>query len=1145
MLNWDEFANLPGGSTYNFEMLCRIIIHHNCGQFGHFAALASQPGVEFHLKLEKPCPLGKPEQWYGWQCRWYDLPSGHAIGTTRRNKIIEAIETTERVLPDITDWVLWTRYPLTERDQKWFFSLGTHMKLHLWTVAEVEEYLSGEAEIFRSTYFGELILTPETLSNIHKKSIAPIKLRWQPEVHQTIKAERALRQMLGEPIFWNELQDLANQIKTDITELESYSSDLPQPLIDNLKGLVEIGSKITNSLIDAYLVLHNGDLDLLLQQLSVLNIVIPSKLIILPRQLRAGRFCAAISATNLLSDIRNAHNLLIELNYALNLQLIAIHADAGCGKTELAAQITMGLYDRVPGILIHGRDLSAGNSLDDLAHRIVILGKPVSSMDALLAAVDSAGRRAHRRLPIVIDGLNEAEDPRDWKRLLASLNEGLHLFPYVLFICTIRTAFIDEALPDGINQLDIRSFEEDTTEAIRRYFNFYHINPTDALIDLSLLRHPLTLRIFCEATNPKRDQDVGIEAMPGSLTGLFDRYLEQASERVAELAPRSHRFHEMDIRDALNEIGKALWEEKTRSLDLSSLRSRIGDEKYSWGDSVVRALECDGILIHANNERGGPPRFSVIYDLLAGHIIADSIITQFGQISLETWLKNPDISKLLTGAQPDRHPLATDIFQALVGLIPRRLHHQQLWPLLEEPSRTEALRQVINLEGAYIDTKSVTQLLLLASKSIRDLEVLFSRLKQTRGATDHPLNSDFLDAVLRPMSVSKRDLVWTEWTRRYRDELYANLKRLEEQWRNGVERNSADKLRARWVIWVLTSTVRKLRDLATSTLYWFGRGDPSALFELTIDALAINDFYIPERLLAASYGVVMAHQIYDSEFTATIAPFISELCNAFTGSNATHPTNHWLARLYIQGIVTFAHLYYPGSIPEGFRDDGIISFSPGALIEPIDKTNPKAHEVDQTLHMDFENYTVGSLFEDRGNYHMEHIGYQAALDHIRGTIWNLGWRESEFGVIEHQIMQYNDRIDRSKVERYGKKYSWIGFYTYAGLIADNAKLPQDNERLSEVDIDPSFPELPPPIPISIPNWTQPTILQDELWIKEGKIEIPDDLLYKTNIESHPGPWIATYGFLTTNKQALGRRVIGFLSAVLVSKRNVNTVHSLK
>ena len=148
-------------------------------------------------------------------------------------------------------------------------------------------------------------------------------------------------------------------------------------------------------------------------------------------------------------------------------------------------------------------------------------------------------------------------------------------------------------------------------------------------------------------------------------------------------------------------------------------------------------------------------------------------------------------------------------------------------------------------------------------------------------------------------------------------------------------------------------------------------------------------------------------------------------------------------------------------------------------------------------------------------------------------------------MVEHQIMQYNDRIDRSKVERYGKKYSWIGFYTYAGLIADNAKLPQDNERLSEVDIDPSFPELPPPIPISIPNWTQPTILQDELWIKEGKIEIPDDLLYKTNIESHPGPWIATYGFLTTNKQALGRRVIGFLSAVLVSKRNVNTVHSLK
>ena len=62
-----------------------------------------------------------------------------------------------------------------------------------------------------------------------------------------------------------------------------------------------------------------------------------------------------------------------------------------------------------------------------------------------------------------------------------------------------------------------------------------------------------------------------------------------------------------------------------------------------------------------------------------------------------------------------------------------------------------------------------------------------------------------------------------------------------------------------WVKWLLTSTVLELRDLATMALYWFGRGNPNALFEITLDSLSLNDTYIPERMLAACYGVAMAY----------------------------------------------------------------------------------------------------------------------------------------------------------------------------------------------------------------------------------------------------------------------------------------------
>ena len=183
-VNWEGFQSLPGTPQANFENICRAIVRIHFGRYGTFAARAAQPGVEFHLKLHTSCSLGEPGRWYGWQCRWYGLPSGTPIGTTRRSQIEEALETTERVLPDLTDWILWTRWSLTKSDQEWFFGLKTRMQLQPWTAEDLEPYLGGDAAFLRNTYFGEWVLTPEKLATWHQESVAPLRQRWQPEVHQ-------------------------------------------------------------------------------------------------------------------------------------------------------------------------------------------------------------------------------------------------------------------------------------------------------------------------------------------------------------------------------------------------------------------------------------------------------------------------------------------------------------------------------------------------------------------------------------------------------------------------------------------------------------------------------------------------------------------------------------------------------------------------------------------------------------------------------------------------------------------------------------------------------------------------------------------------------------------------------------------------
>jgi hypothetical protein len=160
MINWAEFEKLPGGAQHNFEILSRALIRLHYGRYGQFFALANQPGVEFHLRLQENCALGVAGRWIGWQCRWYDLPRGAALGTTRRKQIEDALIKTAKFLPDLTDWVLWTRYPLSKTDQNWFYAIKTCMKLDLWTSVDAETLLSGDAEILRRTYFGELLFTP-------------------------------------------------------------------------------------------------------------------------------------------------------------------------------------------------------------------------------------------------------------------------------------------------------------------------------------------------------------------------------------------------------------------------------------------------------------------------------------------------------------------------------------------------------------------------------------------------------------------------------------------------------------------------------------------------------------------------------------------------------------------------------------------------------------------------------------------------------------------------------------------------------------------------------------------------------------------------------------------------------------------------
>ncbi len=91
------------------------------------------------------------------------------------------------------------------------------------------------------------------------------------------------------------------------------------------------------------------------------------------------------------------------------------------------------------------------------------------------------------------------------------------------------------------------------------------------------------------------------------------------------------------------------------------------------------------------------------------------------------------------------------------------------------------------------------------------------------------------------------------------------------------------------------------------------------------------------------------------------------------------------------------------TLPETLH--GTWAFAPPTSIKALFDGDPGADEAAQTLHMDFENYTLGRLFDDRDNYDMNHAGHKAAVAFVRGVVWELGWRASTFKELDSRIAE--------------------------------------------------------------------------------------------------------------------------------------------
>lgn len=1141
--NWDVFSELPGAADENFEKLCRSLVRRHFGRFGRFKQLANQPGVEFHLQLTEPCDLGAPPRWIGWQCKWYELANGQDLGAARRSKIIEGMEKTRKHVPGVTDWKLWTHHTLTKGDQEWFFALEKDrfpdLKLELLTATDIEDLLVGPGALLRETYFGELVLTPALLAEQHRLAAAPFKRRYQPEVHLVVGAEERVLRRLGGQSAWESLKTLSSALKRNCTDIGSLTDQLKTEIKAEVDSLFVRATGLAGLLDSLHAALGKGDFDAV-QQMLLSNPSQPVRYDRLLSKLRGARSDGAPLAANLVADIHAVSSALRGLERSIGVRAVAVLAAAGEGKSELAVKVTQPDGEFPGGVLLLAKNLHAGQGLDDLVSAFKIAGRSAESFDRLVEAVDAAGQRAGKRIPIVIDGLNEAEDPRNWRDELSRADELLKDFPYVLLIVTLRNEFAQMCLPEEFPQVEHNGFQEDPQTAIDKYFEYYKIDATDADLPIEFLQHPLTLRIFCEVANPRRQHTVGVEALPSSLTSLFEAHFDKVAARIAELSPTAHRIYQEEVQDALLTIAGLLWEGNARSLEFQAARTEVRDVGR-WDASVIRALESEGVLVRTTSEEGGQG-IAFSYDLMAGHMMARHLLAR---PSLTQWLQSDEGRAQFQFRKPGSHTFAYDVFQALVDLYPHRPGRRQLWQdLSDENLILNALSLTAQSDPRHIGRETVERFARAMQESKQFAQIAFTRLRGTRAARAHPFDMDFLHGVLLTMPNTQRDLFWSEWVRERSEEIEDDFEFLSTRWKSG-DLDEREIRRARWVMWTLTSTSRSLRDVATKTLYEFAGKRPVEFFRLAVEAIAVLDSYVPERMFAAGYGAALTSwsDINAVEMREALPRVAREIYQAMFAPGATHHTWHALYQQYCLGTIAIARMVDPACLSEDEVAHLLPPFSHlPSPFENMPQYNPAVIERAKhaAIRMDFGNYTIGTLIPGRSNYDDRDPEYQRVLRAIVSRMLALGYDPEQFEAIDRQ-MNSGPRMgnDKHKVDRYGKKYGWIAYFEMWGVRYAQGLLAEERSaRPSDADIDPTFPLDAMSINLQLPDLFNGQPTSTGTWVVRGPQPDYRGILEITEIDDLTGPWVVLDGFLEQNAPTDDRQVFTFIRGLLVESGEV-------
>jgi hypothetical protein len=845
-----------------------------------------------------------------------------------------------------------------------------------------------------------------------------------------------------------------------------------------------------------------------------------------------------------------------------NTRELLVIGPAGTGKTHLFCEMTRRRVEMsLPSLLFLGQAFRApfNDPVEILMKSIVPDANPAD----LLAEIDRYARKVCARCILAIDAINEG-DRESWAKALPLLVEQLRPYEGIALAISCRTPFQYVLMPDaeklGFQTAYHAGYPADEQDvAIEKYFKAHGIPMPEVPLLEEEFSNPLFLKLFCEAlekvtVKKQHAQLTSIASGQRGMTHILEYFV---GEKGRSIAKRLGIPHDLPWRFLKNVLAPYLAEHHSDSIPLKEARTLANGAQPAAlaPGALLQALIEEDVLAEdvAFSKESGPQeviRFT--YQKFSDHLIARHLLSSQLDVTSEATIKESLRDPKRLGSyfgDKDAAIKYPNVAQAIMIEFPTRIRNTgELLDFVDWDGIPTLLCEGF-VEGLYWrEARSVNDSTgrwigrFLGEESLKDktLNVLLALSVKPQ----HPLNFKRLESFLTRMKLVERDLFWTEYLRksRYRGTPLRILTWAEHAASKGFTKDFAQAY-ATVLKWFLTSTQRGFRDRATHALVHLGRTKPTILFGETLKSLSINDPYVPERMLSASYGVAMAGW-QDPKLDASILKFARALFQSVFAVHAPHGTTHILARDYAQKTIELAMTADPNLLSEEERRLITPPFTFGGLRdwkEEDDKDKGKYRNGDAPLGMDFANYTLGRLTRGRSPYDEKNLGYQQVKKQILWRIYDLGYSLEEFSRIDQEIAReswYHEQRgrDSSKTDRYGKKYAWIAFYELAGYRVDTGLLDLGGVRISDADIDPSFPENSQTAPLFQKSWIEHDgSVRD--WLYSNYRPPVEDKLLLPAFGEEQGPWVLLHGFVDRSSE--DKNIFAFLDGILVRREHAD------